>query len=141
VWRPLPCPCVAIAALSPITVLRLHVERVVLYLHGRSPGAACGGIWPFSDLATGAHQLALVLVPCQATQGPCFTVPTSAATKHTSEMGVFQTPGNGLLSRCVPRSASYTACKGHICRVSQISEVGGLTSTTYSHTRSMEVLT
>jgi hypothetical protein len=28
----------------------------------------CGGIWPFGDLTTGAHQLALVLVPCQAAE-------------------------------------------------------------------------
>jgi hypothetical protein len=31
-----------------------------------APQVSCGGIWPFGDLATGAHQLALVLVPCQA---------------------------------------------------------------------------
>jgi hypothetical protein len=28
-----------------------------------APQVSCGGIWPFGDLATGAHQLALVLVP------------------------------------------------------------------------------
>jgi hypothetical protein len=27
-----------------------------------------GGIWPFGDLTIGAHQLALVLVPCQAAE-------------------------------------------------------------------------
>jgi hypothetical protein len=32
------------------------------------PQVPCGGIWPFGDLTTGAHQLALVLVPCQAAE-------------------------------------------------------------------------
>jgi hypothetical protein len=46
VWRPLSCPCVAIAALSPITVLRLDVWRVVMHLRGRSAGAVWGGFGP-----------------------------------------------------------------------------------------------
>jgi hypothetical protein len=33
-----------------------------------APQVSCGGIWPFGDLMTGAHQLALVLVPCQAAE-------------------------------------------------------------------------
>jgi hypothetical protein len=33
-----------------------------------APQVSCGGIWPFGDLTTGAHQLALVLVPCQAAE-------------------------------------------------------------------------
>jgi hypothetical protein len=31
-----------------------------------APQVSCGGIWPFGDLTIGAHQLVLVLVPCQA---------------------------------------------------------------------------
>jgi hypothetical protein len=33
-----------------------------------APQVLCGGIWPFGDLTIGAHQLALVLVPCQAAE-------------------------------------------------------------------------
>jgi hypothetical protein len=33
-----------------------------------APQVPCGGIWPFGDLTTGAHQLALALVPCQAAE-------------------------------------------------------------------------
>jgi hypothetical protein len=32
------------------------------------PQVPCGGIWPFGDLTIGAHQLALVLVPCRAAE-------------------------------------------------------------------------
>jgi hypothetical protein len=33
-----------------------------------APQVPCGGIRPFGDLTTGAHQLALVLVPCQTAE-------------------------------------------------------------------------
>jgi hypothetical protein len=33
-----------------------------------APQVPCGGIWPFGDLTTGTHQLALVLVSCQAAE-------------------------------------------------------------------------
>jgi hypothetical protein len=42
--RPLPCPCVAIAALSPISVLRLDVWQVIMHLRGRSAGAVWGDL-------------------------------------------------------------------------------------------------
>jgi hypothetical protein len=65
VWRPLSCPCVA-PYCGALANHRAKVECVT----GRTEPPwslrrcrPCGGIWPFGDLATGAHQLVLVLVP------------------------------------------------------------------------------
>jgi hypothetical protein len=75
VRRPLSRPCVAIAALSPITVLRLHMGRAVLHLCGRSAGAVWGdlALRRFSDWrAPAGARASLVLAPCQAA-GPALT--------------------------------------------------------------------
>jgi hypothetical protein len=75
VRRPLSRPCVAIAALSPITVLRLHMGRTVLHLCGRSAGAVWGdlALRRFSDWrAPAGARASLVLAPCQAA-GPTLT--------------------------------------------------------------------
>jgi hypothetical protein len=72
-----------------------------------APQVSCGGIWPFGDLPIGAHQLALVLVPCQGAE------PTPTNLRHPEHGSMARTGAPGALRvRCVGGFGSKTVDSG-----------------------------
>ena len=68
-----------------------------------APQVPCGVIWPFGDLTIGAHQLVLVLVPCQAAE------PTLTNLRPPEHGSMARTGAPGALhDRCVGGFGSKT---------------------------------
>jgi hypothetical protein len=94
VRRPLSCPCVAIAALSPITVLRLNVGQVVLHLRGRSAGTVWGdlALRRFNDWRASAGARSGALPSCGAHSRQSVTPRARVDGKKQEPVPVHQAP-------------------------------------------------